>query len=124
MTLAIDTAALTAAMRRAEVPQTVSELADSAGLSPSGAYRVMKALERRGEAEKAGVALNGGQTWRLTETGGVMTRRGKRPTGVCTMCARRVPLTKHAIPWKHTRPDTQIVCFGVTIRPGTYVKET
>lgn len=50
-------------------------------------------------------------------------RRGKRPTGVCTMCERRVPLTQHAIPWSHTRPGTQVVCFGVTIRPGTYVKE-
>lgn len=50
-------------------------------------------------------------------------RRGKRPTGVCTMCERRVPLTQHAIPWGHTRPGTQVVCFGVTIRPGTYVKE-
>lgn len=45
---------------------TVTELAERIGLAPSSAYGAMKALERDGRAEKAGVALNGGQTWRLT----------------------------------------------------------
>lgn len=54
-----------AAMARAEVPQTVTELAEATGLAPSTTYAVMRALEREGEAEKRGVALNGGQTWDL-----------------------------------------------------------
>lgn len=57
--------AVVAAMARAEVPQTVTELAETTGLAPSTTYAVMRALERQGTAEKRGVALNGGQTWDL-----------------------------------------------------------
>jgi len=58
--------ALIAAMQRAEAPQTVTELAEITGITPSSVYTAMKALERTGRAEKKGVALNGGQTWVLT----------------------------------------------------------
>lgn len=58
--------ALTEAMQRAVVPQTVSELAETTGLTPSTAYAAIKAMQRTGRAEKKGVAFNGGQTWALT----------------------------------------------------------
>lgn len=57
--------AMSLAGGRGEPALTVSELADLAGLSPSAAYRAVKALERRGEVEKAGIALNGGQCWKV-----------------------------------------------------------
>lgn len=62
--------ALVAAMARAEVPQTVTELAETTGIAPSTAYAAVRALEREGLAEQLGVALNGGRTWRLTTTEG------------------------------------------------------
>jgi chromosome segregation and condensation protein ScpB len=53
-----------AALAGTEAPLTVSEVSQVSGLPVGGAYRAMRRLKAKGRVEEAGVALNGGTTWR------------------------------------------------------------
>ena len=49
-----------------DMPLTVREIAEALHRPESGVRSALQALERHGCVERAGVALTGGSTWRVT----------------------------------------------------------